>query len=236
MPGVQAAEVQVCAQPREVPARHRAAEAEEPVQQPSLVHELHTAWVQAQRPRVALRFGAALQDARTYACQRKFAGQHEPGRAEGGLTAKIHLAADGGCRPLAVLITPGQWGDAPQMIPVLQRVRVSRPGGGHPRTRPDHVSGDMAYSSIRNPRYLRRRQTKHTIPEPKNQRVNRQRLGGRGGRLTGFDRSLSRRRNEVERTVNALKASRAVATRYDERAHVFHGTVTLAAIRLWLRS
>ncbi len=43
------------------------------------------------------------------------------------------------------------------------------------------------------------------------------------------------RRNEVERTINALKGSRAVAARYDKRAYVFYGTVTLAAIRLWLR-
>lgn len=27
---------------------------------------------------------------------------------------------------------------------------------------------------------------------------------------------------------------RAVATRYDKRAHVFHGTVTVASLRLWL--
>ncbi|MEE1721588.1 IS5/IS1182 family transposase, partial [Streptomyces sp. NPDC004822] len=39
----------------------------------------------------------------------------------------------------------------------------------------------------------------------------------------------------VERTINRLKNSRAVATRYDKRAYVFHGTVTAAAIRLWLR-
>ncbi|MER5482016.1 IS5 family transposase [Streptomyces sp. NPDC002812] len=166
--------------------------------------------------------------------------QHHPGealgRSRGGLTTKIHLVADGGCRPLAVLVTPGQWGDAPQMIPVLERVRVPRPGGGHPRTRPDHVSGDKAYSSLRNRHYLRRRQIKHTIPEPKNQRANRQRRGSRGGRPTGFDRSLYKRRNEVERTINALKTSRAVATRYDKRAYIFHGTVTLAAIRLWLHS
>jgi transposase len=36
----------------------------------------------------------------------------------------------------------------------------------------------------------------------------------------------------VERTILALKNSRAVATRFDKRAYVFHGTVTLASIRL----
>jgi transposase len=39
----------------------------------------------------------------------------------------------------------------------------------------------------------------------------------------------------VERTVNTLKNFSAVATRYDKGAYVFHGTVVVAAIRLWLR-
>ncbi|MEU1073509.1 MULTISPECIES: IS5 family transposase [unclassified Streptomyces] len=157
------------------------------------------------------------------------------GRSRGGLTTKIHLASEGGCRPLAILITPGQWGDARQMIPVLDRIRVPRPAGGHPRTRPVYVCGDKAYSSRRNRLYLRRRQIRHTIPERRDQRANRQRRGSRGGRLAGFDRARYSRRNEVERTINALKGFRAVATRYDKRAYVFQGTVTLAAIRLWLR-
>ncbi|WP_217225162.1 IS5 family transposase [Streptomyces anulatus] len=156
------------------------------------------------------------------------------GRSRGGLTSKIHLAGEGGCRPMALLVTPGQWGDAPQMIEVLDRVRVPRPLGGRPRTRPDHVSGDKAYSSRRNRRYLRRRRIKHTIPEPKDQRANRRRKGSAGGRPAGFDRDHYRRRNEIERTINRLKNSRAVATRYDKRAYVFHGTVTAAAVRLWL--
>ncbi|MGW3209196.1 IS5 family transposase [Streptomyces sp. NPDC001135] len=154
------------------------------------------------------------------------------GRSRGGLTTKIHLASDGGCRPLAVLLTPGQWGDGPQLIPVLDRIRVPRPVGGHPRTRPDHVCGDKAYSFRRNRCYLRRRQIRHTIPEHRDQRANRQRRGSRAGRPTGFDRGRYARRNEVERTINALKGFRAVATRYDKRAFVFHGTLTLAAIRL----
>ncbi|MFD5588981.1 transposase [Streptomyces sp. NPDC127063] len=131
---------------------------------------------------------------------------------------------------------PGQWGDAPQMIPVLERVRVARKGEGRPRTRPGHLSADKAYSSRRNRRYLRRRHIKHTDPEPKDQRANRQRRGSRGGRPAGFDKEKYKRRNEVERTINHLKSFRAVATRFDKRAYVFHGTVTVAAIRLWLQA
>lgn len=120
---------------------------------------------------------------------------------------------------MAVLLTPGRWGDAPQLVEVLDRSRVPRPLGVRPRTRPDHVSGDKAYSSRRNRRYLRRRHIRHTIPEPKDQRANRHRRGSAGGRPTGFDRDCYRRRNEVERTINRLKNSRAVATRLPRHGH-----------------
>ncbi|MFK0238021.1 IS5 family transposase [Streptomyces vinaceus] len=185
----------------------------------------HAAGARKRRPRVSGR--------------RTTPQQHRPdeglGRSRGGLTCKIHLAGDGGCRPLALLITPSQWDDAPQFIPVMDRIRVGRLDGGRPRTRPDHVGGDKAYSSRRNRRYLRRRPIKHSNPEPMNQRANRQSRGSRGGRPTGFDRTIYKRRNEVERTINGLKNFRAVATRYDKRAYIFHGTVTVASTRLWLR-
>lgn len=75
--------------------------------------------------------------------------------------------------------------------------------------------------------------TRHTILEPKDQRANRKRCGSKGGRPTGFDSEIYKRRSEVERTINRLKNHRAVAARHDKRAYVFHGTVTTAAIRLW---
>lgn len=156
------------------------------------------------------------------------------GRSRGGLRTKIHLVGEGGCRPLILLVTPGQWGDSPQFVAVLERIWVPRPDGGRPRTRPGHISGDKAYSSRRNRCYLRRRHIKHTIPEPRDQRAHRQCRGSAGGRPAGFDKDAYKRSNKVERTINWLKNFRAVATRYDKRAYIFHGTITVAVIRLWL--
>jgi transposase len=35
--------------------------------------------------------------------------------------------------------------------------------------------------------------------------------------------------------VNKLRATRAVATRYDKRDFIYRGTIDVAAIRIWLR-
>ncbi len=110
-----------------------------------------------------------------------------------------------------------------------------RTARGH-LTRPDHVLADKAHTSRKNRRYLRRRGIRHTIPERLDQRRHRRNRGSRGGRPTGFDRERYKKRNTVERAVNRLKDFRAVSTRYEKRAYIYLGTVTLAALIIWLRT
>ena len=119
-------------------------------------------------------------------------------------------------------------------VPVLAGLRIRRRGLGRPRTRPDRVRGDKAYSSRDNRRYLRRRGIKATIAQPADQRAARRRRGRAGGRPPAFDTAQYRRRSAAERCVNKWKQFRAVATRYDKRDHVFTGTLTVTAIVIWL--
>ncbi|BCL33221.1 hypothetical protein GCM10017557_80800 [Streptomyces aurantiacus] len=94
------------------------------------------------------------------------------GRSRGGQTSKIHLAGDRRCRPLVLLLTAGQAADSAQFIPVLNQMRVRLPVG-RPRTRPDAVAGDKAYSSRANRAHLRKRRIRAVIPEKKDQLANR---------------------------------------------------------------
>jgi hypothetical protein len=58
------------------------------------------------------------------------------GRSRGGLSSKLHLATDGRGLPMSVVLTGGQAGDNPQLLPVPEGIRVARPatvataGGG----------------------------------------------------------------------------------------------------------
>jgi transposase len=163
------------------------------------------------------------------------AGREALGRSRGGLTTKIHLAADRRCRPLTSILTPGQHHDSPAFIPLLAQIRIARRGTGHPRTRPGRVLADKAYSSAANRAYLRRRGIKAVIPVKDDQQAHRRARGRRGGRPPAFDPARYRERNTVERCINKLKQFRAVATRYDKRELIYQGTLDVASIRIWLR-
>ncbi|MFD5423817.1 transposase [Streptomyces sp. NPDC127069] len=146
------------------------------------------------------------------------------------------LGVDGRCRPLSLIVTPGQRADCTQFKPVLEKIRVPRIGPGRPRKKPDSLAADKAYSNGPCREYLRRRGIWHTIPEKTDSQAARLRKGSRGGRPPGFDEERYKKRNTVKRAINRLKHARAVVTRYDKRGYVFLGTVTAATLTIWLRS
>lgn len=138
--------------------------------------------------------------------------------------------------PLAVILTPGQAGDNPYLLPLLdavadlavldvqgQRVRVAR------------VLADKAYTHPSTRAALRRRRIKATIPEKSDQIARHKTKGSRGGRPPAFDGERYRRRNVVERCFNRLKQFRGLATRYAKRAAYHRSEILLACIVLHLR-
>ncbi|NEY36396.1 IS5 family transposase [Streptomyces sp. PRKS01-65] len=160
---------------------------------------------------------------------------HALGRSRGGLSTKVHLAADGRARPLAFTVTAGQAGDAPAFETVMSRIRVPRRGPGRPRTRPLAVLADRAYSSRAIRSHLRRRGIRAVIPQPSDQVGHRLRRGRLGGRPPGFDSEAYKQRNSVERCINRLKQWRGLATRTDKLAIAYQAALHLAGILIWTR-
>jgi transposase len=117
---------------------------------------------------------------------------------------------------------------------LLDRLAVERVGPGRPRTRPDHLLGDKAYSSKAHRALLRRRGIGHTIPERADQQAKRARRGSRGGRPPKFDAELYKQRNVVERGFGWFKQWRGLAHRSDKLAINYTGGITLKATLDWL--
>lgn len=151
---------------------------------------------------------------------------HGVGRSRGGLTTKIHVAVDGLGRPLACVVTGGQRHDCPVLMDVLGEIRVPRVGAGRPRTRPDAVLADKAYSSKATRESLKARGIEAVIPA----RSNAQGVSG------VFDAERCRGRNVVERHFGWLKQWRGLATRFDKYAVIYRSAVVLCAIVTWLKA
>ncbi|MFF0706371.1 IS5 family transposase [Streptomyces tendae] len=160
---------------------------------------------------------------------------HGLGRSRGGLSTKVHLASDSYARPLALLVTAGQAGDAPAFEAVMAGIRVPRSGRGRPRTRPEAVLADRAYSSRAIRGQLRRRGVRAVIPQPSDQAGHLLRRGSAGGRPPAFDAEGYKQRNAVERCINRLKQWRGLALRTDKLAIAYQAALHLAAILIWAR-
>lgn len=138
---------------------------------------------------------------------------------------------------MSVRLTPGQAGDNPQLLPLLDDIAVPVRGGGPIlRRRPDCVIADKAYSHPSTRNALRRRGIRVVIPERNDQIAHRTAKGRAGGRPPRFDAELYRDRNVVERAFNRLKQWRGIATRYDKHARNYRAGIIIASIvRFWLR-
>jgi putative transposase len=158
---------------------------------------------------------------------------HAIGRSRGGLSTKIHTLTDDRTRPVAVILTPGQAGDNPQLEPLLDLHREQFPLARKPRFR---LLADKAYSHPSTREKLRHRRIAHTIPERSDQQQRRKAKGTKGGRPPGFDQLTYAKRNTVERGYVRLKQWRGIATRYDKHALTFLGGVTLAITVIHLRT
>jgi transposase len=128
------------------------------------------------------------------------------------LTTKIHLAVDGQGRPVRVILTPGQCGDAPQAPALLEGFR------------PNHVIADKAYDSNALREIINSQGAEVVIP------CNPTRK-----RLIPYNFQLYKLRNRIERCFNKLKHFRRIATRYDRRASYFLAFIHIACSILWMR-
>ena len=132
------------------------------------------------------------------------------GRSRGGLSTKIHLAADGQGRPLRFVLTGGQRNDITQARALL--------AGFSPR----YVLADKGYDSRELVEMIRAQGAEPVIPSRSCQQP----------RL--YDRTRYRRRNCIERCFARLKQFRRIATRFDRKPTHFLAFLYLASISLWL--
>lgn len=124
---------------------------------------------------------------------------------------------------MTFVLTPGQDHEAPIFEKLLNSGALNRPGCGRPKCRPKRMAGDKGYSSRTIRALLRRRGIRITIPHKSNERT-----------ASGFDRSVYRQRNRIERLINRLKQYRRIATRYEKHAENYRAMWLIASLILWL--
>jgi putative transposase len=134
------------------------------------------------------------------------------GRSRGGLSTKVHAAADALGNPVRLIGSPGQRNDIAFAHDLIEgsAADVTIADKGYDA---DHLCDTIAESG-----------GQAVIPPKRNRTFKRP-----------YDTELYKERNIIERFFNKLKQFRRVATRYDKLLANFMGFVKLAAIAIWLR-
>lgn len=122
------------------------------------------------------------------------------------------MAVDALGRPLKLILTPGQRGDAPLAPALLDGLS------------PNRVLADKAYDSNALRSLIADMGAEAVIP------CNPTRK-----RLIPYDFEAYKVRNTIERCFNKLKHFRRIATRFDRRAAHFLGFIQIAAAIIWMR-
>jgi len=128
------------------------------------------------------------------------------------LTTKIHMAVDGRGRPLKLILTPGQCGDAPLAPDLLDGLA------------PRRVLADKAYDSNAIRAVVAAMGAEAVIPCNPTRKCP-----------IPYDFEAYKHRNLIERCFNKLKHFRRIATRYDRLAYNFKSFICIAAAMLWMR-
>ena len=126
---------------------------------------------------------------------------------------KHHLVVDGRGVPLEVQLSGANQHDVTKLLPLVANLPAVRGKPGHPRSRPDELYGDRAYDSQPARDILRWLGIKPFLAK----------------RGTEHGSGLGKIRWVVERTISWLHQQRRLRVRYERRADIHQGFLSLAA-------
>ena len=140
------------------------------------------------------------------------------GRSRGGLSTKVIVTAADEDTALAVDVVPGQAGDAPLLVPMLERTLE--------RVEVDELVGDKAFDGDALRCECLERDVNPNIPLKAN----------RDPQCWAWYAAGYRERNRVERLFGKAKQFRRIATRYEKLKVTFLGLLHLVLGFIRLRS
>ena len=141
--------------------------------------------------------------------------QEALGRSRGGFSTKIHLRTDAKGRPLAFDVTGGEAHEVKGYDALMELCEAH----------PAKLLGDRGYDANAIRDDLKERGIEPVIP-PKSNRAQ----------PIEYDRDAYKRRNLIERCVNALKQFRRIATRYEKTARAFLSMLCIGSASLWIKT